>query len=133
MRFFRSLVHLRLGPSWKLGLSPCTALLLLIFGSVRHFVFPGPSLALGINAKTPEVQGNNRSHFPFCLSVDSMGPNLIFVLLLTDESIIWVAIQAEFSLGKHGSLSRPFLILDRPKCCETSAKRFRAAQTSSEF
>ena len=49
-------------------------------GSVRHFVFPGPSLALGINAKTPEVQGNNRSHFPFCFPVDSMGPNLIFVL-----------------------------------------------------
>ena len=49
-------------------------------GSVRHFVFPGPSLALGINAKTPEVQGNKRSHFPFCFPVNLMGPNSIFVL-----------------------------------------------------
>ena len=81
-------------------------------GSVRHFAFSGPSLALGMNAKTPAETTawlNHRSHSPFCFPVDSMGPDLIFVLRLADGSTIWVALQAKFSSGKNGSLSRPFL------------------------
>jgi len=81
-------------------------------GTVRHFAFSGPSLALGINAKTPEetiAWLDHRSHSPFCFPVDSMGPDLIFVLRLADRSMIWVALQAKFSSGKNGSLSRPFL------------------------
>ncbi|KIJ99806.1 hypothetical protein K443DRAFT_8140 [Laccaria amethystina LaAM-08-1] len=81
-------------------------------GSVRHFAFSGPSLALGMNVKTPAETTawlNHCSHSPFCFPVDSMGPDLIFVLRLADGSTIWVALQAKFSSGKNGSLSRPFL------------------------
>ncbi|EDR02944.1 uncharacterized protein LACBIDRAFT_307849 [Laccaria bicolor S238N-H82] len=38
-----------------------------------------------------------------------MGPDLIFVLRLADGKTTWVALQAKFSSGQNGSLSRPFL------------------------
>jgi len=79
---------------------------------VRHFLFQGPSVTLGVNAKSPEETSSwlgHRSHTPICFPHISMGPDLIFVLRLSDGSLIWVVLQAKYSLGKNGLLSRPFL------------------------
>ena len=38
-----------------------------------------------------------------------MGPDLIFILRLSDGSLIWVVLQAKYSKGKNGLLSREFL------------------------
>ncbi|TFK35170.1 hypothetical protein BDQ12DRAFT_325383 [Crucibulum laeve] len=81
-------------------------------GTARHFQFSGPSVTLGTNAKSPEETSSwleHHSHSPICFPHVSMGPDLIFVLKLEDGSFIWVALQAKYSLGKNGSLSRPFL------------------------
>ncbi|KIM37392.1 hypothetical protein M413DRAFT_20297 [Hebeloma cylindrosporum] len=79
---------------------------------VRHFLFQGPSVTLGVNAKSPEETSHwldHRSHTPICFPHISMGPDLIFILRLSDGSLIWVVLQAKYSLGKNGLLSRPFL------------------------
>lgn len=79
---------------------------------VRHFLFQGPSVTLGVNAKSPEETSSwldHRSHTPICFPHISMGPDLIFILSLSDGSLIWVVIQAKYSLGKNGLLSRPCL------------------------
>lgn len=80
--------------------------------SARHFQFCGPSVTLGTNAKSPEqtlAWLQHRLHPPICFPHVSMGPDLVFVLRLSDGSLIWVALQAKYSLGKNGSLSRPLL------------------------
>lgn len=81
-------------------------------GSVSYSQFCGPSVALGINSKTTEETSawlEHRIHAPFCFPHISMGPDLLFILKLTDGSCIWVALQAKYSLGKNGALSRIFL------------------------
>lgn len=81
--------------------------------TVRNFYFSGPSVTLGTNAKSPEDTSawlQHDSQAPFCFPHISMGPDLIFVLrLVEDGSLIWVALQAKYSLGRNGLLSRPFL------------------------
>jgi len=81
-------------------------------GIVRHFQFSGPSVTLGTNAKSPEETSGwleHRNHSPFCFPHISMGPDLVFVMRLSDGSMIWVALQAKYSLGVNGTLSRSFL------------------------
>lgn len=81
-------------------------------GSVRHSEFYGPSVTLGINAKTTEETSawlNHLRQAPFCFPHGNMGPDLIFVLRMADGSLIWVVLQAKYSYGKNGSLSRPLL------------------------
>jgi hypothetical protein len=76
---------------------------------VRHCQFRGPSVTLGTNAKSPENISKwltHRSHTPICFPHISMGPDLIFVLKLSDNSLIWVALQAKYTLGRNYLLSR---------------------------
>ncbi|KAJ3505936.1 hypothetical protein NLJ89_g7152 [Agrocybe chaxingu] len=80
--------------------------------TVRHFLFSGPSVTLGANAKSPEETSewlDHRSPTPMCFPHISMGPDLIFVLRLSDGTLIWVVLQAKYSLGKNGKLSRSSL------------------------
>ena len=82
--------------------------------SVSHFTSSGSSVNLGIDATTisPEETSKwleHRSHSPICFPHLSMGPDLLFILRLSDGSLIWVALQAKYSAGKNGSLSRKFL------------------------
>ncbi|KAF8228667.1 hypothetical protein L208DRAFT_1424348 [Tricholoma matsutake] len=81
-------------------------------GNVRHSKFFGPSVTLGTNSKTTQETSawlRHSSHAPLCFPHVSMGPDLLFVVKLADGSFIWVALQAKYSLGKNGSLSRLFL------------------------
>jgi hypothetical protein len=81
-------------------------------GCVRHSDFLGPSVTLGINAKTTQETSawlEHKTHAPLCFPHVSMGPDLLFVVRLADGSCIWVALQAKYSLGKNGSLKRGFL------------------------
>jgi len=80
--------------------------------AVRHSQFSGPSVTLGANAKSPKETAEwleHRSYSPICFPHISMGPDLIFVLRLSDGSLIWVALQAKYSMGKNFLLSRPYL------------------------
>ncbi|KAF8970889.1 hypothetical protein BDZ97DRAFT_1694140 [Flammula alnicola] len=80
--------------------------------TVRHCNFTGPSVTLGTNAKSPEDTSKwleHKSQPPICFPHISMGPDLIFVLRLSDRSLVWVALQAKYSLGRNNLLSRPFL------------------------
>ncbi|KAH9475550.1 hypothetical protein JR316_0012665 [Psilocybe cubensis] len=80
--------------------------------AVRHSQFFGPSVTLGTNAKSPEDTSSwlgHNSYTPICFPHISMGPDLVFVLRLSDGSLIWVVLQAKYSLGKNGTLSRPNL------------------------
>ena len=79
---------------------------------VRHFTSFGSSVNLGVDATSPEETSKwleHRSHTPICFPHLSMGPDLIFILRLSDGSLIWVALQAKYSTGKQGSLSRNLL------------------------
>ncbi|KAF8057442.1 hypothetical protein FPV67DRAFT_1527494 [Lyophyllum atratum] len=79
---------------------------------VRHSMRSGPSVTLGVNAKsTGETKAwlGHRSHAPICFPHLAMGPDLLFVLRLGDGSTMWVAVQAKYSTGKNGTLSRLFL------------------------
>ena len=79
---------------------------------VRHFTSSGSSVNLGIDTTSPEETSQwleHRSHSPICFPHVSMGPDLLFILRLSDGSLIWVALQAKYSTGKNGSLSRNFL------------------------
>ncbi|GLB43053.1 putative expressed protein [Lyophyllum shimeji] len=79
---------------------------------VRHSSLSGPSLTLGLNAKTTEETSawlRHESHAPICFPHASMGPDLLFVLRLADGPTLWVALQAKYSTGKNGTLSRLFL------------------------
>ncbi|KAF9552856.1 hypothetical protein CPC08DRAFT_822630 [Agrocybe pediades] len=81
-------------------------------GAVRHSQFSGPSVTLGANAKSPEETTqwlSHQSYAPICFPHISMGPDLLFVLRLSDGSLIWVALQAKYSVGKNYLLSRPYL------------------------
>ena len=80
--------------------------------SVRHFTSSGSSVNLGIDTTSPEETSQwleHRSHSPICFPHLSMGPDLLFILRLSDGTLIWVALQAKYSAGKNGSLSRKFL------------------------
>jgi hypothetical protein len=81
-------------------------------GCVRHSDFLGPSVTLGVNAKTTQETSawlEHKTRAPLCFPHVSMGPDLLFVVRLADGSCIWVALQAKYSLGKSGSLTRSFL------------------------
>ena len=83
-------------------------------GCVRHDKLFGPSVTLGTNAKTTKetsawLEHTGSVRAPLCFPHVSMGPDLLFVLRLADGLFIWVALQAKYSLGKSGSLSRLFL------------------------
>jgi hypothetical protein len=81
-------------------------------GFVRYSEYFGPSVTLGTNSKTTDETSawlEHRSHAPLCFPHIAMGPDLLFILRLSDGSFIWVALQAKYSLGKNGSLSRIFL------------------------
>jgi hypothetical protein len=80
--------------------------------TVQHFLFSGPSVTLGTNAKSLEETShwlNHMNHSPICFPHSDMGPDLIFILRLSDGSLIWVVLQAKFSQGKKGTLSRAYL------------------------
>jgi hypothetical protein len=82
--------------------------------SVCHFTSSGSSVNLGIDNTTSPTEETSkwlehRSHSPICFPHLSMGPDLLFILRLSDGSLIWVALQAKYSAGKNGSLSRNFL------------------------
>jgi hypothetical protein len=80
--------------------------------SVCHFTSSGSSVNLGIDTTSPEEMSRwleHHSHNPICFPHLSMGPHLIFILRLSDGSLIWVALKAKYSAGKNGSLSRKFL------------------------
>lgn len=79
---------------------------------VCHFTSSGSSVNLGIRTTSPEETSKwleHRSHSPICFPHLSMGPDLMFILRLSDGSLIWVALQAKYSKGINGSLSRKFL------------------------
>ncbi|KDR71862.1 hypothetical protein GALMADRAFT_281689 [Galerina marginata CBS 339.88] len=89
-----------------------TDLNLIEQSTVRHFMSSGPSVVLGTNSKSPEEISNWLKHdayAPICFPHVSMGPDLLFILRLSDDSLIWVALQAKYSLGKDGLLLRSFL------------------------
>jgi hypothetical protein len=81
---------------------------------VQNFLFSGPSVTLGTNAKSLEETShwlNHKIHSPICFPHSAMGPDLIFVLRLSDGSLIWVVLQAKFSEGtnKNGTVRRSML------------------------
>ncbi|KAG5652567.1 hypothetical protein H0H81_004576 [Sphagnurus paluster] len=79
---------------------------------VRHSSLCGPSLTLGVNSKTTDetlAWLEHCEYAPICFPHLSMGPDLLFVLRLADGTTIWVALQAKYSVGKNGTLSRLFL------------------------
>lgn len=79
---------------------------------VRQSTNSGPSLTLGVNAKTTDETSawlQHQSSTPVCFPHSHMGPDLLFVLRLADNSNVWVAVQAKYSIGKNGMLSRVFL------------------------
>ena len=68
--------------------------------TAQHFRFSGPSVTLGTNAKSLEETShwlNHKTHSPICFPHFAMGPDLIFVLRLSDGSLIWVVLQAKYS------------------------------------
>jgi len=78
----------------------------------QHFLFSGPSVTLGTNAKSLDETShwlNHKNHSPICFPHHAMGPDLIFILRLADGSLIWVVLQAKYSGGKNGTLSRAYL------------------------
>lgn len=80
--------------------------------AVRHFEFSGPSLTLGVNAKSPEETTawlEFRKNAAMCFPHTSMGPDMMLVLKLEDGSCIWVAVQAKYTQGRNGSITRPVL------------------------
>lgn len=104
-------------PTWATGEAELVALHCTSLGdievcSVRHSELSGPSLTLGTNAKTVEEMSawlEHQSHAPMCFPHPSMGPDILFVLKLSDGSLVWVALQAKYSSGRNGTLSRLFL------------------------
>ncbi|EAU81607.2 hypothetical protein CC1G_02623 [Coprinopsis cinerea okayama7 len=79
---------------------------------VKHCASCGPSVTLGLNAETPEETSSwleCRKYAPMCFPHNLMGPDVLFVLRLEDQSLVWVALQAKYSQGKNGSLVRSSL------------------------
>ncbi|KAG6908568.1 hypothetical protein DXG01_004126 [Tephrocybe rancida] len=79
---------------------------------VYNSTVSGPSVTLGVNAETTRETSQwlkHESAIPVCFPHLRMGPDLLFVLRLADGSTIWVALQAKFSLGKNGMLTRLLL------------------------
>ncbi|XP_006457031.1 hypothetical protein AGABI2DRAFT_122905 [Agaricus bisporus var. bisporus H97] len=83
-----------------------------IESSVSSFTqFVAPSVSLGINTKDPELLLSwlgHRFHTPFCFPHRSMGPDVLFVLKLSDGSHIWVALQTKWCRGEQ--LSKQLLL-----------------------
>ncbi len=75
----------------------------------------GPSVTLGVNAQSPEAVLSWLAHTsemssPFCFPHRSMGPDIVFVLRLSDGSFIWVALQTKWSRGTSGNLAKSLLM-----------------------
>ncbi|KAF9446423.1 hypothetical protein P691DRAFT_627847, partial [Macrolepiota fuliginosa MF-IS2] len=73
----------------------------------------GPSVTLGVNAKSPTSVLDwlgHRTHSPFCFPHQSMGPDVMFILRLSDGSLIWVALQTKWSRGDKGNLAKRLLL-----------------------
>ncbi|KAG5650686.1 hypothetical protein H0H81_011379 [Sphagnurus paluster] len=72
-----------------------------------------PAVTLGVNAKSAGETVAwlaHALHAPVCFPHASMGPDLLFLLrTLDDGRLVWVALQAKYSTGKDGTLSRYFL------------------------
>ncbi|KAG6826257.1 hypothetical protein H0H87_007591, partial [Tephrocybe sp. NHM501043] len=103
-------------PSWACQEAELVSLLRTTQGievsPVRHSTISGPSLTLGVNAKTTRetiAWLQHEKSTPICFPHQSMGPDLLFILRLADKRMIWVAVQAKYSSGKNGVLSRLFL------------------------
>lgn len=65
-----------------------------------------PSVTLGANGR--EASGTkswldhaDKMRPPFCFPHPRMGPDILFILRLSDGSLIWVALQAKHSMGKR--------------------------------
>lgn len=72
-----------------------------------------PSATLGVNAKNPGSILSWLGHHErpsFCFPISSMGPDVLFVLRLEDESLIWVALQTKWSRGQGGNISKKLLL-----------------------
>ena len=70
------------------------------------------SANLGTNAKSSDRTMSwleHRRHSPFCFPDQSMGPDIMFVLQLSDQSLIWVALQTKYSKGRKGRLEKGLL------------------------
>jgi hypothetical protein len=64
-----------------------------------------PAATLGMNAKSTDLiisWLNHRQGPSFCFPHQSMGPDVMFVLQLSDGSLIWVALQVKWSKSKGG-------------------------------
>ena len=76
---------------------------------VRHTTdFSAPSCTLGVNAKDLDGTAQwlrHRSAPAICFPHNSMGPDLLFVLRLSDGSCLWVALQAKHCTS-HKTLPR---------------------------
>ncbi|KIL61574.1 hypothetical protein M378DRAFT_166683 [Amanita muscaria Koide BX008] len=67
---------------------------------VKHAQFNGPSATLGTYTETAEetlAWLGHDSRTPFCFPCCNMGPDVIFVLELTNKKLIWVALQVKYS------------------------------------
>src|SRR5690606_9809327 len=59
---------------------------------VKHCASCGPSVTLGLNAETPEETSSwleCRKYAPMCFPHNLMGPDVLFVLRLEDQSLVW--------------------------------------------
>lgn len=84
-------------------------------GVASFFNLKAPSATLGVNAKSPEevlswLTHTNDTPSPFCFPHWSMGPDVVFILKLSDGSFIWVALQTKWSLGTNGNLAKKLLL-----------------------
>lgn len=68
--------------------------------TVTHTQFGGPSATLGTYTETAEetlAWLGHGSRTPFCFPCRNMGPDVIFVLELSNKKLIWVALQVKYS------------------------------------
>ena len=80
------------------------------WGLSKHYAFSGSSVTLGVNAKSPHETMNwldGLKHSPICFPDINMGPDLLFVLRLEDDTQLWVALQAKYAKGKGGKGTLP--------------------------
>lgn len=74
-----------------------------------------PSVTLGTNAHSARevlswLKHTDKMRSPFCFPQASMGPDLIFILQLSDDSLIWVAVQGKHSGKPNDSLGKELLL-----------------------
>ncbi|KAK2467560.1 hypothetical protein APHAL10511_000415 [Amanita phalloides] len=71
--------------------------------AVKHAHFAGPSASIGTDAKTPNSTLEWLAHgsrVPFCFPCRAMGPDIIFVLRLSNDKLLWVALQAKLCFSR---------------------------------